>query len=108
MQIGVRAINRCANSSAAAAAVNKRTMLARSPTARSEVKSEQKEGRKEGRKEGKKEGREQSTDGRTDADGVIDRFPLHSSPLQVVRSLVKTLEGLKKVRRFMELAMRGV
>ena len=95
MQIGVRAINRCANSSAAAAAVNKRTMLARSPTARSEVKSEQ----KEGRKEGKKEGREQSTDGRTDAGGVIDRFPLHSSPLQVVRSLVKTLEGLKKVRR---------
>ena len=95
MQIGVRAINRCANSSAAAAAVNKRTMLARSPTARSEVKSEQ----KEGRKERKKEGREQSTDGRTDAGGVIDRFPLHSSPLQVVRSLVKTLEGLKKVRR---------
>ena len=44
MQIGVRAINRCANSSAAAAAVNKRTMLARSPTARSEVKSERREG----------------------------------------------------------------
>ena len=62
MQIGVRAINRCANSSAAAAAVNKRTMLARSPTARSEVKSEQKEGRKEGRKErreGKKEGKKE-------------------------------------------------
>ena len=83
MQIGVRAINRCANSSAAAAAVNKRTMLARSPTARSEVKSEQKEGRKE-RKKGENN---RQTDGRTrTVSSIAFRFtPLHFKSF--VRSL---------------------